>query len=426
MLADGRLEEALDCFRGLLAENRDRSQALNGMGACYFQAGMLEEALECFRGAAEADPANADALVNLSIALRKSGRTGEALAILERANAVFPCDPDFLVERGRTSEAKGMYEEAERCYRAAIGLDNERTEAALPLSALLISLGRCGEAQDVLNAVLERDAGNAAAWNNLAVARELEGDATGAEEAYRRAHASTHAGLTSVENLVKMLVEGGRHVEAEDLLAGLLEQYPDQPGLLLLRGRFYLDCGCTAEAFEDYEALRRSDPTNVEAWSMAASILAGQGLLEQARNCYAHLVQVNPRDAEVWRNMAALQAALGKHQEALEAYARAVELEPECPEAWYGLALVSASTGSVENAEAAYRRCLELDPQRVEAAFNLAVLLDGTGRFSEAAYLYGRFLDASSGRYPRQEGHAASRLRVISGEKAEEHDGKGA
>ena len=85
-------DEAMECFRRVLAcETRDAAR-LDRIGMLFGDAGRLDDAVDCFRRAVAADPNFAAAHGNLGIALDRLGRLAEAAESFRRALASRPDD----------------------------------------------------------------------------------------------------------------------------------------------------------------------------------------------------------------------------------------------------------------------------------------------------------------------------------------------
>ena len=149
--------------------------------------GRLEDAVACFRRAVELDPKCAEAHSNLGNALREQGRPEEALLHLNRA---LECKPDLpearlnlavvLEERGELEEAAALLEEFLRCHSShALALNN--------LGSVLKKLGRLEEARRRLEDSLAQEPQFAQAHNNLGAVLEQLGLWDQAEGCYREA-----------------------------------------------------------------------------------------------------------------------------------------------------------------------------------------------------------------------------------------------
>lgn len=89
-LAQGKLDEAADCYRKTIEVEPGHAQALINLGNVSRERLDIAAAGAFYRQAAEADPAMAAAHANLGIVLKDQGRMAEALAAFERALELDP------------------------------------------------------------------------------------------------------------------------------------------------------------------------------------------------------------------------------------------------------------------------------------------------------------------------------------------------
>lgn len=131
--AGGRLAEAEQELRRLMAEDPLNADALNSLGYMLADRGLrLPEAVELAQRAVKIEPENPAYLDTLGWALFKQGRTDEAAAPLAKAASTLTGNSviqdhhgDLLARRGRTAEAIAAWERAlvgdgEQIDRAAI------------------------------------------------------------------------------------------------------------------------------------------------------------------------------------------------------------------------------------------------------------------------------------------------------------------
>ena len=92
MKDQGKLDEAVACYRRALELKPDYAEAYNNLGIVLKEQGKLDEAIACFRRALELKPDYAEAHSNLGSALKDQGKLDEAVACYRRA---LELRPDF-------------------------------------------------------------------------------------------------------------------------------------------------------------------------------------------------------------------------------------------------------------------------------------------------------------------------------------------
>jgi Flp pilus assembly protein TadD len=117
--AQGRLAEAVCCYRQALRLRPDDAALQGNLGVALARQGRLSEALASFRRAVRLKPEDAQAHCNLGNALREAGKLGQAVACLRQALRL---QPDYaeahnnlglaLTEQGKLDEALVHLEQA--------------------------------------------------------------------------------------------------------------------------------------------------------------------------------------------------------------------------------------------------------------------------------------------------------------------------
>ena len=116
---EGRYEEALKLYRGILGGNAGLAQIQFYAGNCLFRLEKYEEALGSFKEAVRLKPDFFDAYTNLANASDKLKKYDEALLLIEQALAIYPENPALLSSAGqlclisnRNDRAVGYLEKA--------------------------------------------------------------------------------------------------------------------------------------------------------------------------------------------------------------------------------------------------------------------------------------------------------------------------
>lgn len=95
LFSEGKVEEARQCFFGIIAQHPRNQDAYNNLGVIAFTTQDVQGAVQFFSKALEIDPSYKQATINLSAALQASGELPRAICLLEKALRIHPGDPDL-------------------------------------------------------------------------------------------------------------------------------------------------------------------------------------------------------------------------------------------------------------------------------------------------------------------------------------------
>ena len=274
-----------------------RKHAIEGYfqsGARLHAAGRLAEAEQVYRQILANAPNHADSLHMIGVIALQSGQPRAALDYLDRALALKPAAAMYHVNRANALLALRQPERAIDACHAALGFKRNCAEACQTLGHALSDCGRTGEAIVAYQDALRHNPALPGLHNNLGLALRqadrLDEAATMLGQAVRRA--PHDAEIRS--NLAGVLKELGSLPDAEAAYREALRVQPDNASLhfnlalvLLLAGRF-------AEGWPEYEWRFRAGVARLPAseqpqWSGEA--LAGRTVLVRAEQGYGDTIQ---------------------------------------------------------------------------------------------------------------------------------------
>ncbi len=144
-----RFRKAAEAFEGLLALEPDQSQVALHLAMCRLQLGEHQPARELIDRvlADDRNAPRADYLMGQLLLAER--RPDEALVHLERAEEAEPRLPRLPTRLGDTYLALGRPADAERCYRKALAVDCEATQALVGLARACFAQKRFEEAASV-------------------------------------------------------------------------------------------------------------------------------------------------------------------------------------------------------------------------------------------------------------------------------------
>lgn len=240
MLCNNEPTNALRYFEKGLVLAPENPILLNNLGNALVQLGRLDEAIDAYNRAIVADPAYPRPYGNLALVYQLADDAEAAMQYYQRYLALVPDDGEahhnlglLYMDAGRDEEAGAAFEAAARhlvpdtaeratnlgvgaffrrdldtafsLFEKALSLDTSFVPARYHLGVTHLCQGRCAEAIEALEAVLDAAADYPQAAVNLAVAYNTDGQAD----------------------------------KAIALLEALQEQQPDDPGVVLNLGFAY-------------------------------------------------------------------------------------------------------------------------------------------------------------------------------------------
>lgn len=223
-------------------------------------AGDLESAEGRLRRAVERDPNLVDAWRLLGEVLERSGRPAQAVEIYRRGLDHQPRSVALLSALGRVLAEAGDPGAAPVLERA-LKLSREQSSVPPPdllqnLAALALRRRDWPAAERMARQAVVEDPSLAAAWNSLGIAREEQGRAAEAAEAYRRAVEADPGYWQASFNAGLLLARQQRFREAAEAFEAVLTRVPDHAGAHFHLGS--LQAGPLAQPERAREHLRRA------------------------------------------------------------------------------------------------------------------------------------------------------------------------
>ena len=246
--------------------------------------------------------------------------------------------------------------------------------------------GRPDEAESLLNDVIARHPGAAAAWDELGRARNNLRRLPAAEAAFREALRLDPARASAWNHLGHVLRATERPDEAHAAFARAVELAPadrrarhNLAGSLLARGEFE---GAVAE----FHRLVEDDPADADAHTRLAQALAARGEDTLAATHFGRALELRPGQADAAAGLGVLQQTARNYEEAGRRFREALDADPDHPVARAGLAAILEIEGRPDEGFALLAPRLAGAPPAKLAATG-ARLLRRLGRHREALAL---------------------------------------
>ena len=265
----GRLEEAATYLRMVIRQNPHIIAAHNNLGNVMSMLGQPDEAAASYETALEINPNYPEAHNNLGIAMAAMRRHEEAVVHYRKAIALNPQFSNAYNNLGNALAALNQNEEAVSCYQRALALSPRYPEANNNLGVALARLGRPEDAIAYYRAALEINPGYADAYSNLGAALEALGHP---DEA--------------LELIAKAILLRGDNADAHNNMGNALKALNRH-----------------AEALESYRKATSLRPGYAQAFSNMGDALRELGDAVGARSAYDEAVRLDPDRPSFYRRL---------------------------------------------------------------------------------------------------------------------------
>jgi protein O-GlcNAc transferase len=256
----GRLHDAEQIYRQILASEPHRSDAWYLFGVLAFQVGQYAIAAANIGQALALNPNWPEAHFSLGAALQEQGNFGAAIASYRRAIELNPNYADALNNLGNVFIKQGNTDEALACFRRALSINPSLVQACSAVGAILQDRGQTDDAVSFLRQAVELDPNFASAHSNLGNA----------------------------------LRDQGRLDEAIFHFQKALELNPTFADAHNNLGTAFMDRGMLDDAAACYRRAIELNAEYASAYSHLANVLKDQGQCEEAVTCFRKAIALNP------------------------------------------------------------------------------------------------------------------------------------
>jgi len=232
--SEGRLSEAIDCYRRVLAADSTAYRAFNNLGVALEAQGCFAEAIAAYRCALEIQPALPALYYNLGHALQAQGCPEEAVDCYRQ---VLNLQPDHVAARYNLGNALWALErlpEAEAAYRQLLERQSppeheDLFKAPSNLALVLYEQNRFAEAETAVRQALALNPQSAPDHASLGRILCAQQQFTAARESYRQALDLQPTLLAAREGLADLHFRLNEPEQAAAVYAEMLKLYPDDP-----------------------------------------------------------------------------------------------------------------------------------------------------------------------------------------------------
>jgi tetratricopeptide (TPR) repeat protein len=268
------------------------ADALNERGDALFDQGRIADAIDCYRQALRSAPDHAEANNNLGIALAQQGQIAEAIACFRQALRANPNYANALNNLGNA--LKDQPAEAEKCLRQALLLNPNHAHAHNNLGIVLVGQKRATEAIDCFRQALRINPHYASALNNLGAALKSGGQPAEAEECFRQALCIQPNHVDALNNLGIGFREQKQFAEAADCHRQALRINPRDADAHYNLGCALAGLGELAEAALSYRQTLCLKPDHADAHSNLGLAIKDQGQPAEAEQHFRQAIRIDP------------------------------------------------------------------------------------------------------------------------------------
>ena len=402
----GRMAEAETLFLEIRAAKKDDVRAFQGLGWIYGELGRNEEAIENFKQEAAWAKAHinsdiyvyyelddkkyiesiySDANYGLGTVYRRMWKYDDAVKHLETAlkeqNAFTP-EADIQAVLGDVYYEQGKWKQALRPFERAAKEDKKNP-------SLQIKIGWCryfnkdyDDAEKAFEKALGLQAGAVEARYGLAMSQYYQNKFDAARKNFSAAIALNPYFVDNV--YVHGIID--KKPEWKSLWKDFGLAYKGKPAYNYRLGNF------PAALYKLAGYVDQVNPRDVEALTATGWCYRWVGSLDKAAETFNAAIKLDPKADEALAGLGSTYMAYGKLPEALNFFNAALKINPNNPITYNGMAYLHLYQKDEKKAEEALRKAVSLKKDYIDCQAFLGNLLYGQKRFAEAVGEYDKLV----------------------------------
>ncbi len=390
--AAGRVAEAIDCFRRLLARDPELAEAWYNLANAQAAHGALADAAEAYRRALALRPDLAPAHFNLGNTLRDLGQLDLAVEAYGRALEMLPQHAALHMNLGNVLRRLGRLDEAIAHHRRATALAPDRAETQYNLANALGARGERLEAIDLYRKVLALRPDFIDALQNLAGLLLADIASDEADRLIDRLLGSTPPSAATLLLSGRRRIAQQRWAEAAEALRGAIAAGGGGAEPHRLLGVALYNMKEHEPAVAAFRQALAREPGTVPALNGLALALQARGEVGAAIEALREALRLKPADTEIATNLGALLVTGRNVDEGIALLRRAIADDPTDAVAFTRLAHALFQIGQLGESIAAAQAALRIDPDHADAHSALAISLGNQGHIVEASTEFERVL----------------------------------
>lgn len=388
LFQDGRLTQAADLCRQVLARSTQDTGALQLLGVINFQQGDIDAAQHCFSTALLLDKTVSQHHNNLGNVLYvKQDRDGAEVCYRE-ALRLQPDYAEAYYNLGNLFQDAGDLLEAAAHYRQALAFNPHYLVAMSAMGRVLLRQRQPTEAVSYFRQAVQIAPDYTVAQQGLAEALAAQGNST---QAIVFLEAELQGGNSSAQlyhRLGQLYQIQNQDERAQQCFLDAIRLQPIYPQACTSLGEIARSMSRLQDAENYFLRAIGQDDRCVDAHVNLGLLLTDMGRAEEAVARYRHVLQIAPEHMSARANLGSALLSLGKPDEAIVHYMAALSLEPGNAYTCYNLGNALRELGELEAAAGYYRQAMTAKPDFAGAIHNLGVVFYQQGYYAQAVAAY--------------------------------------
>lgn len=405
--------------------NRRDADRWGRLAMAYEANGLLVEAADAYSVALDLNDSEPRWPYHRALLLERRGDVAAALADLDRVIARAPTYGPARWRQGFWRLDLGDTDGALESFRAAVRASPDDPAGAIGVARVHLSKREDAEAAAELERLLERSPGDRYALHLLGTAYQRLGreddarfalsvGATGPPswaDPWDYEIAQYRRGFAAMLKEATQLGLDRRFDEAIVLLERLRYQRPDDVALKVYLGGMYASAGRMVEAESLLAPVLQADPKQFDALMHLASGYLFAGALDQAAAYADRAIALRPESADASKLRGVVLWRSGRDRDAMRAFDTAAAADPRdgMPDLWAGMIL--GQEGRYLDARQRFEAAVVKNPLLGDALLGIADTYAATGQFDQAR----RYLERAEQAEPGNPRLAAARQRIEAG-----------
>jgi protein O-GlcNAc transferase len=324
-------------------------------------AGRLAEAEQTYRQVLAQAPRHADAWHMLGALQCQLKRFQPALEMISRAVALDPGRAIFHSNLGETYHQAGgdeYFQRAEAELKQAIALDPLLADAYTNLACLLMDQKRYAEALQAAQGGIRVAPNNVIAHRHASDALFYSGQHDEALAAYRRTLALQPDFTATRYNMGLLLLQMDRPEEAATAFRAVVAATPDNCDARLRLAEALVDMRRDDEAFRELLALTQRHPNHARGHEKLAELLRSDDRVDEALVEYRRAIDLDPDNWVAQGNMSLALRDQARFDEAMVIQRRLLALHPDAGALHSGLIVTMQLAPEIAHAQVRAERSL--------------------------------------------------------------------
>ena len=353
------------------ADPLEESNACKKLGNEFLAQGQLDEAVECYRQAVAINPRFAEGYLNLAFALHGQQHYEEAEKHLKHAIQLNPRMEDAYYLLGTIAQEQGKLDSAIKNFNRTLEIKPDFEIVYRDLFQCLLQDGQNEAAKNILEKGISF-------FPDSADFHYFLGNLFVSEKEPAKAIACLQKVLSIQPDNAEVLVLLGNVFRDSDDLNQAITLYhkalvlqPDYVDALNNMGAAFKKMGNFDEAMDCYIKALDYQPGSANLNNNLGVIYKEMDKLDEAAACYRKALSIKPDFPEAITNLGNIFMLQDDWNEAVACYCRALTLKPDLAMANSNLGGIYLNQGQLDQASACFRQVLESSPEFHQARLNL-------------------------------------------------------